>query len=65
MQNIINALQTQLDKLGLLIEKREDIYNERSLEWRDGGYDYYYITQKLETAKHELEQTIETLTNLI
>lgn len=67
MQNIINALQTQLDKLGLLIEKREDIYNDRSTKWQDSdkGYDYYEITQTLETAKHELEQSIETLNDLI
>lgn len=67
MKKIHENLTKQLELLRLEIEKREEIFSNRSENWQESekGEEFEMATQELEQVADDLENTIDELFNII
>ena len=62
----VHTLTAELDKLRIIIEKRNEVFSERTDKWQgsEKGEEYDYKTQELEQCADDLEQVIDTILEL-
>lgn len=67
LEKFIEKLNLKKEKLELQIEKRNDIYSDRTESWQesDVGLDYEEITEGLEDHLYNLETVIDELTTAV
>lgn len=67
MKTVINNLKKQLDKLNVIIEKREDKVLNASERWQESDKceEFEDKTQEIEMQRDELENVIDGLEELI
>lgn len=61
------VIKEQLDLIKIEVDKREEIYRDRSEKWQDSQKweDYQENTEELDMAYDELDWALDTIRNLL
>ncbi len=64
---VVEEMKAQLDNLREKIDKREEVFSDRSDKWQESvkGIEYEEKTQQLEDLHFEIEDKLETIENAL